>query len=215
MGVSVSIAILAGGLSSRFRGVDKQELVFLGAMLGRRVAEQALSTGSAVTIVGNNPRPYLSLPLSFAQDAIPGFGPLSGLHAALQASASDYVYLLACDMPYFSLPWYEKLRGLASAEPGLDAISAYGPGGLQPFHALYSKRLLPLLESRFLDASRAKTKLSFSRAIEGSNSRLLPESEEEGLTWGGKIFLGINTPEEARLLEESGSPHGASFLGRH
>jgi molybdopterin-guanine dinucleotide biosynthesis protein A len=215
MGISVSIAILSGGASSRFGGLDKQELLFRGTMLGTRVAEQALSTGSPVTVVGRNPTPYGSLPVSFTVDSIPGYGPLSGLHAALRETTCDYVYLLACDMPFFSSAWYEKLLLSARVDPGLDAIAAFGPGGLEPFHALYSRRLVPLLESRFIAASRLGKRLSFARAIEGSARLFIPEDETERLTQGGKIFLGINTPEEARRLEESACLDSLSFLRRH
>ena len=212
MGISVSIAILAGGSSSRFGGIDKQELLFLGSMLGRRVAEQALSTGSTVTIVGRNPKPYRALPVQFAEDTIPGYGPLSGLHAALLATESDYVYLLACDMPFFSPGWYQRLLDLARLDPGLDAILALSSGGPQPFHALYSKRLVPLLESGFFAASRSRERLSFARAIAGSSCLFIPEKETEGLTHKGNIFNGINTPQEAKLLEEKVRSETASFL---
>lgn len=200
MGKSISIAILAGGLSSRFGSIDKQELPFLGTMLGRRVAEQALATGHPVTIIGSNPKPYAGLPVTFFTDILPGFGPLSGLHAAISLSGTDYVYLLACDIPGFSLPWFEHLRLIADSDLRLDAILARIHDKPEPFHALYSRKLASALEVKFSESAALGVKLSFARALEGTACRYIPESESFGLTDAGSIFKGINTPEEALLL---------------
>ncbi len=201
MGKSISIAILAGGLSSRFGAVDKQELPFLGTMLGRRVAEQALAAEYPVTIIGRNRRPYEGLPVAFGIDLIPGFGPLSGLHAALSLCCVDFVYLLACDMPGFSLPWFCHLRGMADSDPEPEAVLALFNNKPEPFHALYSRRLASVLEARFSESAASDRRLSFSRALEGRACKYVPESLSSGLTDAGRIFQGINTPSEAERLE--------------
>ncbi len=206
MGNSISIAILAGGLSSRFGAADKQELPFLGIMLGRRVAEQALAAGHPVTVIGRNRKPYEGLPIAFGADLIPGYGPLSGLHAALSLCGTDYVYLLACDMPGFSNPWFDHLRCMADSGIGPDAILALVNRKPEPFHALYSRRLASVLEARFSESAASGMRLSFARALEGRACRYVPESLSSGLTDAGRIFRGINTPLEAERLERELQP---------
>lgn len=170
-------------------------------MLGRRVAEQALATGCPLTIVGNNPRPYQGLHLNFIADLLPGFGPLSGLHAAISDSLADYIYLIACDMPGFSNSWFGELCCRADANPQLDAILALVNERPEPFHALYSRRLLPVIESRISAYAHSGRKLSFARALEGVNCCYIPEVDSNALTEAGSIFCGINTPEEACRLQ--------------
>ena len=146
----VTAAILAGGRSSRFGGRDKQELLFEGEMLGRRVARQAIELGLPVIVVGSNPLPYVGMRLRLVGDIHRGFGPISGLHAALQEAATPWVYLLACDMPFVEKTWLERLIELAEDE-GRDkkAIAAERRGNIEPFHALYARTLLPEMDELF------------------------------------------------------------------
>ena len=51
------------------------------------------------------------------RDSIPGYGPLSGIHAAVKESKSEYVYLLACDMPHIDPDYISYMTGLLSACP--------------------------------------------------------------------------------------------------
>lgn len=144
---NVAVAVLAGGSSSRCETGDKRELVIDGSALGRRAVLNALSLSDRVFVIGSLHPSYQDLPISCFQDEIPGFGPLSGLHAALDRAETGWCYLLACDMPLVSPAWYALLLEKARTAPEWGAFIARTSNGyLEPFHGLYSSRLKKPLE---------------------------------------------------------------------
>lgn len=205
--VSVSIAILAGGKSSRFGGFDKQRAMFRGEALGRRVAIQALATGSEVIVVGNEVELYADLPIAVVPDLRIGYGPLSGLHTALSTTSCAWVYLLACDMPYFNPAWFTHLLGLAqslgrdASEP--KAILAAKEDYIEPFHALYATSLAGELDDYLSSADRERDagKLSFHQFIKARPWLKVPEESALGLLGDWSIFAGANDRGALARLE--------------
>lgn len=149
-------AVLAGGRSRRF-GRDKSGYRYRG----RSLLERALSVldGSAERMVVLAARPRLAAheagappgigppsgaaAVRFVRDARPGFGALSGLHAALTHATRPWVAVVACDMPF--LPgelWPELMR----ARDDVRLVVPEGPRGLEPLAALYHRELLGELE---------------------------------------------------------------------
>ena len=199
----ITIAILAGGRSSRFGGKDKQELIFAGEILGRRVARQALAFGYPVLVVGSNPGPYAGMDLRLVGDLRSGFGPLSGLHAALDVAATPWVYLLACDMPFMEAAWFDFLIGLAARE-GKDAkaIAAERKGKIEPFHALYALGLKSALDEVFDGPPLDPKEYSLTCLIRKVGGLLVPEEEAIISCPGWGAFRGINNAAE--LIELNG-----------
>jgi molybdopterin-guanine dinucleotide biosynthesis protein A len=211
----VTVAVLAGGRSSRFRGKDKQELMFDGEMLGRRVARQALALGVPLLVVGSNPRPYDGMNLRLVGDARPGFGPLSGLHAALQAASTPWLYLTACDMPFLEDAWFDRLLDLAAAREGwgAKAIAAERQGKIEPFHALYSRDLLSDLDGIFDGPRLEQRRYSLTSLIREVGGFLLSEEETLLSVPEWKAFKGINDADElVALSSELGLPPLTSLV---
>lgn len=196
----VTIAILAGGESRRFGGVDKQGIDFKGESLGRRAARNALSAGCPVLVVGTNRLPYEGLPLRFTEDDLPGRGPLSGLHAALRAAETSWVYLVACDMPFFSLDWFDEL--LSRAGQGRAPIVAARRGGfLEPFQALYARELVERIALMLTERRETPRRCSLARLIAETPCDTVPETVVSSFSPDGRIFLSANNPEELRYLQ--------------
>lgn len=200
---AVTIAVLAGGKSSRFGGIDKQEIIFNGEKLGRIAAGNALSSGYPVVVIGQNRSPYQGLPLRFVEDVRPGFGPLSGLHAALSGIAEGWLYLTACDMPYFSLEWLDYLVSSAdeAEKEGFEVLAAQSGAHLEPFHALYSAALKPRLENSFAEGAPPRRRASLSRLIREGPYRAVPESVVRFFSPDWRLFRGINNPAELEALK--------------
>lgn len=194
MRLQVTIAILAGGKSSRFGGIDKQEIVAGGETLGRRAAKNGLGSGCPALIVGRNRLPYKDLPVAFADDLLPGFGPLSGLHAALSASMTEWVYLMACDMPYFSGPWLDYLLSLAGDD--FHAVVAQSGVHVEPFHGLYSRKLAGYIETLLKDAAQSPRRLSLAGLVRESPHRTVPESLVREYTPDWRLFSSVNSPAD-------------------
>ncbi|HEY9053303.1 MAG TPA: molybdenum cofactor guanylyltransferase, partial [Rectinemataceae bacterium] len=155
-------------------------------------------------VVGGNRALYAGLDLSFTSDIIPGFGPLSGLHAALSACGKPWLYLLACDMPRFSIAWLKYLLASASGSGGegmpdtLAVAASFGPH-VEPFHALYSKACLDRLEAYIAGGCQGGRRPSIQGFLRRIGALLVPESEQAGLGLDRELFLNINTPEQLTL----------------
>jgi molybdopterin-guanine dinucleotide biosynthesis protein A len=204
---SASIAILAGGKSSRFEGLDKQKAAFRGEALGRRIAVQALAIGCEVLVVGHEKELYADLPVVVVSDLRSGYGPLSGLHAALSKASSSWVYLLACDMPFFNPSWFSHLLGLAQTldpDPSAPkAILAVKEDHIEPFHAMYSTSLAQELND-FLSLAEKEgdaRRLSFHRFIKSRPWLKVPEDAALGVLGDWSIFSGANDRETLGKLE--------------
>ena len=197
---SISLAILAGGKSRRFGGKDKQGIRFRGEALGRVVAKNALLAGTKVLVVGNDTRPYMDLDVDVVRDLRPGYGPLSGLHAALSYCDSDWVYLMACDVPFFKIEWYRYLAECSISAEAM-AICAMREGHFEPFHALYSRRILSFLDSFFDNPSIDTRSLSFRALLSSIECRIIPEATARGFSSDWELFKGANSFEELAFIE--------------
>lgn len=213
-----SAAILAGGAGSRFGGVDKDSIQGPEGPLGPALARRLLPRFEELLVLSRRPELYDGLPVATTADRIPGFGPLSGLHAALGASKSEWLYLTACDMPNFSREFAGFLRSriMASVAAGAAKNDAHGEGPsaaltrfgrhFEPFHAFYSKRLIPVLEALF-ERARGRTAVegrrpSFRDLFDGLDILYIPEVETRRFSPDWTLFLNINTPEDLARFRE-------------
>jgi molybdopterin-guanine dinucleotide biosynthesis protein A len=157
-------------------GRDKALLPVRGSTLAEFMArEVALAAGSA-TLVGN---PTLGIP-----DLYPGEGPLGGILTALHHSTSEWNLIVACDMPFANAPFLARLLAEAG-DRDADALLPQGPSGLaEPLCAVYHRRALPAIETRFAAGTRKIT-----AALEGLSVVSLEVAEVA-------LFQNLNTPED-------------------
>ncbi len=145
--------ILSGGRSSRF-GRNKALAMLKGRPVIEHVADiMSRVFGRALMLVTNTPDEYEFLSMPMVADLIPGHGPLSGLHAAMESLAQgnvrfdsgmvpDRVFMVACDMPVLNprlIKWMVRL-----SEPASLVIPEVG-GRLQPLHAIYHLSLRQII----------------------------------------------------------------------
>jgi molybdenum cofactor guanylyltransferase len=98
---NLSILILAGGLSTRM-GTDKALIPFEGLPLLMHVFQTAQTLNLPIAIVTPWPERYAALDLpgaTFIAETNIGQGPVAGLTCGLEKANSEWVLLLACDMP--------------------------------------------------------------------------------------------------------------------
>ncbi len=156
---------------------------------------------SSVIIVGRNHSPYEGLPVVFHRRYLAGFGPLSGLHAALSRSETQWVYLMACDMPFFSEEWLSHLLALTPRTDVLAVAAQSGPYA-EPFHALYSRDLILRLESIFAESPASPGRYSFSRLISGVPHFIVPETVAREYSPDWRLFGSINSPSDLEALQK-------------
>jgi molybdopterin-guanine dinucleotide biosynthesis protein A len=116
-------------------------------------------------------RPGQDLPVTPARtvwDRIEGAGPLGGLESGLAQIKSRYAIVVACDMPWLNPDLLKEMVKLSS---GCDLVIPYLCGHLQPLHAIYAKRLQPLVEKLLSQGERRMDAL-----VGCVRTRLLEES---------------------------------------
>ena len=192
---SVSVAILAGGQSSRM-GFNKAFVDIGGKALIERIIERVAGLGEELLIITNSPAEYAHLGLPTYTDAIPGKGPLGGLYTALIRSRSAHTLVLSCDQPFLNP---DLLRFLLSLRTGYDVVVPLNRDNYpQSMHAVYGRRCLEPIRRR-LEANRLKVIGFFPdvrvRKVMGEEiDRIDPQR------WS---FVNVNTPDdlaEARRL---------------
>ncbi len=108
----LSVVIQAGGESRRM-GQDKGLVPFLGEPLILRALKRVAPIADELLVTTNNPDAYRFLGVALHSDILPGLGALGGLFTAISSARGDLVAVVACDMPFVSLPIlslaYERL----------------------------------------------------------------------------------------------------------
>ncbi len=194
--LAFSLAIIAGGQSRRM-GRDKAFVDIGGKALIEHVIERGADLGQTETIlIANKPADYKHLRLPMYCDALPDKGSLGGIYTALIEAASEYVLVLACDMPFINR---ELLRFMiAQIDADIDIIVPRVDGYPQALHAIYSKTCIAPIRAQL-----AANRLKIIRFYDKMRLRYLDEAEYAEFDPAGRSFANLNTPEEleaARLL---------------
>ncbi len=189
--LKATAVVLAGGESTRM-GRNKAFLPLRGRTLIVVVVE-ALRMLFREVIVSANPGPeYASLGCRIVPDAIPGKGPLSGIHAGLAGAGYEHVFICACDMPNPSPSLIRMMHGRALRSGTVVPMSARG---LEPLFAFYMKSSLGRVEE-LLSAGLFGVHL-----LPGMlGAEVVPYSEVAGIDPSGASFTNVNSPDEYERL---------------
>lgn len=175
-------AVLAGGRSERF-GRDKCAHVYRG----RPLLDHALASLDGAEerwIVGGPRRERPGA--RWVEDEPPGRGALAGIRAALAAARSDWVAVVACDMPFVPPALWPILLG----RPGAHTLRVpEGPSGLEPLAAVYHRALMPEIERRLREDLRSP------KALLREHGEVVPWRDLAPLL-PGDAFLNANRPED-------------------
>jgi molybdopterin-guanine dinucleotide biosynthesis protein A len=204
-----SAAVLAGGRGTRMGGKDKGRISIGGTSLIELAIEPLKSRFDDIIIAGGSGNRTEIPGTRTLCDLIPGCGPLSGLHSALSASESRWLWLTACDMPNFSAAWVEHLEAAicAHTSPASACVAASG-GYVEPFHAFYSRDALPALETLLQNAERQKggserRRLSFGTFLDLVPHIVIGEQEARRFSPTWELFFSVNVPADLDRLARS------------
>ncbi|SDI74131.1 molybdenum cofactor guanylyltransferase [Natribacillus halophilus] len=181
--------LLAGGKSSRY-GKQKLFEAYEGRALFQRSIKAMQNAGiSSIYIVTNRElAPAFEHPVIIEEE--PHGGPLHALHTAMEMLPSDWVQVLAGDLPYVDAPTVETILQTAKAHPSADIILPTTNGRHQPLHAAYHTRCLPILRELVENESSMKA------LYEAVKTRTLSFSNDH------PAFININRPEDWREHHE-------------
>ena len=185
-------------------GRDKGLLDFGGVPLILRTARLLEPLVAEVTVVGS-PSRYASLGLRAIADKDqtqahdgpdrPVFGPLAGIATALSVTQLPWNLIVACDLPYLSAEWLDRLlsRALRSRK---DAVVPRTERGIEPLAAVYRREC-----GGPIAAALARGVRKVSEAIEQLRLDLVYPREWRQIEPSELILRNMNAPgdyEEAR-----------------
>ncbi|BDG02198.1 molybdenum cofactor guanylyltransferase [Anaeromyxobacter oryzae] len=184
--------LVAGGRATRMGGVPKGLLVLDGEPIAARALRLFRRLFDDVLVVANDPAPYAALGARIVPDVVPGKGAPGGVHAALSAASTDWVFAAACDLPFLD---ERPIRWLAERRGGAAAVLVRFGGRLEPLHACWSRACLPVLDG-LLRAGDPSL-----RAVAAAvGARVIEEAEWRTVDPAGRAFENVNTPEDAARL---------------
>lgn len=195
----VSLALLAGGLSTRMGG-DKAFAPFREGTLLEWMRDRLAPLFPYTFAVVREPFRFHGLGLSIVNDALPETGSAVGVYSAVLASPTERVLCVACDMPFVTP---HLLWALAEQSEGFDVFVPRHGGHMQPLCAVYGKGTL--------DAYREFIRSGGRRIFD-----IYPDLNTGYLDMAPgrygdpeELFFNVNTPEEleaarARLEEDGG-----------
>jgi len=192
----LSAIILAGGQSSRM-GRDKALISLQGIPLLQRIYHLASSCTDVIYIVTPWPERYQHLSLTgckFVRETptlpLPHtHGPLVGFAQGLKQVETDWVLLLACDLPKLRLDVFQDwVQKLPTVESGAIAYLARHSQGWEPLCGFYRRCCLPELMDFINSGGR-----SFQDWLKHHPVAAFPLSEPDTL-------FNCNTPEDLQKL---------------
>jgi molybdopterin-guanine dinucleotide biosynthesis protein A len=179
--------VLSGGESRRM-GANKAFLKLFGVPLIEHVLRALRGICDKLVIVTNSPAQYADYNAAVITDVFDLRGPLTGIYSGLLHSTDEYNFVAACDMPFLNPGLISFMTGLT----GEQDIVAPSVGGLvEPLHAIYCRRLLPVIAKRIHeDARRIQGLFSETRV------RYVTEDEIDLYDPQRRSFMNLNTPQE-------------------
>jgi len=188
----VTGALIAGGRATRLGGVAKGLLVLDGETIAGRALHLFDDLFGGALVVANDPAPYAALGAALVPDAIAGKGAPGGLHAALAASPTPWVFAAACDMPFLSR---RAIDLLACRRGGAVAVVPHWQGRYQPLCALWSRACLPAFEAALRGGDP-----SLQEMVRLTGAAVVEEEAWRSIDPEGLAFENVNTPEDAARL---------------
>ena len=146
----IAVIVLAGGQSSRM-GRDKALLEIEGKCLLERSCEVAANLTSEVYVLTAWPDRYrstLSKKCQFLVEYNPGSGPLIALTQGLTQITTEWILLLACDLPLLDVQIIQHWAShLTAVPPSTLAVVPYQNSRWEPLCGFYRQQSLSSLQS--------------------------------------------------------------------
>jgi len=198
--IEIAAFILAGGANSRM-GRNKALIKFAGEPLILHTARLLEPRVSSVTVIGPA-EPFRKLGLHTMPDEIRGEpkvaahqGPLAGIVTALGMTPARWNLILACDLPYLTGEWIDKLLSRVLKSSALACVPR-APGGLEPLAAVYRREAYAPLAEAFRKGVRKITDALATISLE-----TIEMEELGGPEHGGLVLRNMNTPQDFKAAK--------------
>ena len=181
--------LLSGGKSSRM-GMNKSFLKLGSKYVVEVIYEVMAGLFRNVLVITNEPERYSELGYITFADIYKDKGPLGGIHSGLIHSGTEKNFILSCDMPLIN---ESVLRFIIDYPLESDIKVAFADNFIQQLCGLYSKSLIPGIESELLKESDSN-KCSVLNILESSGSAVI-NIEKEMNNYPADSFMNMNNRE--------------------
>ena len=180
-GTDTSVAIYAGGKSSRF-GSPKIKATINDNEFGLLIIETLKRTGFMnICLIGGDSEDARRWGVDFHEDIYPESGPLGALLTALQTCQTEFLMTLPCDVPFIDEDTCRRLRSLA---PGVEVLVARTDTP-QWLSSTWRRSTYDAIENEFRSGERA-----IHRIVEKLKFEFVDVSSE--------ILLNVNEPNQLK-----------------
>jgi molybdopterin-guanine dinucleotide biosynthesis protein A len=180
--------LVAGGQATRLGGLAKGLLRLGGEPILARALRLFDALFEETLVVSNDLASYRSFGARIVPDVIEGKGAPGGLHAALAAARTEWVFTAACDMPFLA---EAPIAALAAERAGAPAAAVIWNGRLEPLHAFWSRACLPTVERMLREGDPSMWQLATA-----VGARFVPEERWREVDFEGRAFANANIPED-------------------
>jgi len=185
-GFTFSAVILAGGEGNRFGGKQKTEIIIGGRKIISRMLDVIKGIFDEIIIVTNSPEVCYGIEnCRIIGDIYNQSGPLAGIHAAMEASEKEALFVFAGDMPFLDKDLI--INQIGRFEGSDDSAVVPVLNDLEePLHAIYRTSLLNEIE-KLLEGPGTPAVKDFLKII-NAGYMILPSTPEIF-----KAFTNINS----------------------
>jgi molybdopterin-guanine dinucleotide biosynthesis protein A len=196
-----SSLLLAGGLGTRLDGREKALLVCQDSTLLQRTLTvlEDISDEVIVSLRDDEQVQQFSKYMGdrkVVTDKIRNAGPLAGMFAGFEEACGDYVFTVACDMPFLNGRLIDMMFDMVGNHDALMPISEYGKK--EPLHSVYRRdKMLAAIETAMEDGHRSiLTPVSYLENILYLDADAMKTIDKDL-----KSCVNINTPSDMVKLD--------------
>ena len=183
----VTALILAGGKATRLGGVDKRELVVDGKSIFQRQLDVLLPRVAEVIVSAARDVPGHRTVL----DQSSGLGPLAGIAAGLAACSTEWLLVIAGDMPFIDRNLIDLMLARATE---CDAVGIRIGSLPEPLCCVLRATTWRSRVERRIAAGRLKASALLTE--EGARVAWIEEAELRGIDPTLRVLHNVNAPED-------------------
>ena len=135
-------------------GTDKSMLPIKGQSMIEAICEQLRGSFDEILISANEVDKFAFLGFEVVPDKVPEQGPLMGIASALEASANELNFVVACDIPKINLNCVNRMLNEAIESQADIVIPAIGEEKYEPLFAIYRKTALESINKALSSGKR-------------------------------------------------------------
>ena len=187
-------AILVGGQSQRM-GYDKKKLRIGGQSMLSQIVKQLSNDFEDIIVIGCTQAdiPNISGLRGVYEDILDQSASLVGIYSALLQSRSQFLYVTACDMPYYNSDYVTYMKSIIESSPDISGCVTRYQEWIEPFNAFYNVDLIPQIQT-FLKSGRK----SIYKCLKNENLYYIDESIGRNYSPSWEMFSNLNTPDELK-----------------